>query len=438
MPLNKDAQLNWEKESVKTRINILLNYQKELETHKEAIAQSIHSDMNKLLWEARLEVNAMIGKVGISIDAFLERCPETVHDMDLSRGILRHKAHGFVAVIGPFNFPGHLPNGHIAPALLAGNGIVFKPSEHGEKTAEIISELLYKSGISKEVFMLQKGGKECVESLVCHPDIHGIFFTGSAEVGKKIAHMASSFPRKLVALEMGGNNALIVDSVSDIKAAAYTIIHSAYITGGQRCTCARRLICMDTPSNRTLIDSVANIASKLKIGRNDDCFYGPLVHKEAAKKVKNAYDYRCQLGGKKILESTLLNDGCITPGLIDATEAHIPDEEVFGPLLSLYWVDTLDEALQIANDTRYGLAASVLSLDKAIYDEVRFRHPTGVINWNLPTTGANSRFPFGGVGDSGNFRPSAYYAADYCSYPVSSLESETVSLPKNLLPGITF
>ncbi len=188
---------------------------------------------------------------------------------------------------------------------------------------------------------------------------------------------------------------------------------------------------------------LAHMVSSIQVGAYTDHpepYMGPLIHMDIVEKLLNIQAVLCSEGGKCLVEMVPLRENLpfLSPGLMDITEAHHHmDEEHFGPFLKVTRVPTFEAALKEANNTTYGLTAALLSTNrekyKQFYNEVR----AGVINWNFPTTGANSRAPFGGLGKSGNFRPSGYYAADYCSYPVASMERESVHLPKQISPGIT-
>ena len=161
---------------------------------------------------------------------------------------------------------------------------------------------------------------------------------------------------------------------------------------------------------------------------------GRVINRAAAKRLLAA---QAEMRGRSIVEMKLLDDDALlSPGLIDVTDAARDDEEHFGPLLQLIRVKDFDAAIAQANNTRFGLAAGLLSDDRSLWERFYRRIRAGVVNWNRPLTGASSGLPFGGVGESGNHRPSAYFAADYCSYPVASLEIERVAMPEKLTPGI--
>jgi succinylglutamic semialdehyde dehydrogenase len=238
---------------------------------------------------------------------------------------------------------------------------------------------------------------------------------------------------------MGGSNPLIVHDVTDIKAAAYVTIQSAFISAGQRCSCARRLIV--TRGNDAFIDTLVSMSSNIHIGHYTDerePFMGPVINADAADRLLIAQVDLLNRGGEALLEMRRLDDAALlSPGIIDVTGVvNRRDEELFGPLLQVIRVRDLDDAIAEANRTQYGLAAGILTDDRRAYEKFFAKIRAGVVNWNRPLTGASSKLPFGGVGNSGNHRPSAAFAADYCSYPVASMESETLALPAKLLPGI--
>ena len=432
----KNASKKWSTTSLETRIHYINHFKTQLEKRKKELALCISKETGKPLWESHQEINAMLGKIPISIDAYHERSGEKEISNKLT---LRHKPHGVIAIFGPYNFPAHLPNGHIIPALIAGNTIVYKSSEHTPTVSHEMMRCWQRSKIPNGVINLVQGEATTGQHLASNPSIDGLFFTGSAQVGTLLHSQFSAHPEKILALEMGGNNPLAVSHVDDIEAAALMTIQSAYITAGQRCSCARRLIVI---KNKKFIDTLIKMIATIEVGdfRNTpQPFFGPVVHQDVKKKLLAAQEQLIKLGGsplilmKGIKEDTAL----LSPGLIEMTGVeHVPDEEYFGPLLQLYQVNTMSEAISLANATQYGLSAGLLSSSekefKQFYNEVK----AGVINWNQPTTGALSVAPFGGVKKSGNFRPSAYYAADYCAYPIASMQQNHISMPEDLPEGI--
>lgn len=418
------------------RLEYVEKFQKLLTQNKEQLATVISQETGKPLWESKTEVDAMIGKVKISKEAYLQRCPEVTKQQGHFTLSTRHKPIGAVAVFGPFNFPGHLPNGHIIPALIAGNSVIFKPSELTPLVAETVIKLWEECGLPEGVINLLQGGVETGRLLSEHPDIDGLFFTGSFNTGLILSKLFSTRPDKILALEMGGNNPLVIGKISDPQTAAYLTIQSAYLTAGQRCSCARRLIISSDQILQTLIPMVEAI----QVGpytQTPEPFMGPVISARTAEKLMQKQQELIDQGAKPLIKMTHRGAGFLTPGLVDVTEMkERKDEEIFGPLLQVIRVPDFEAALEEANRTAFGLCAGLLSDDPAEYAAFYRRVRAGVINWNAPLTGASSQAPFGGVGYSGNHRPSAFYAADYCSYPVASLETPRIKLPEPPLPGL--
>jgi succinylglutamic semialdehyde dehydrogenase len=423
------------------RLGIINKFAEQLKAHRGEMAEAICREIGKPRWEAGTEVDAMINKVPVSIQAYQERRRAVIGESAAGTTATRFKPHGVVAVFGPFNFPGHLPNGHIVPALIAGNTVVFKPSEFAPTVGKMMVDLWSEARLPNGVLNLVQGAGETGRYLAAHPDLDGLFFTGSAAVGKSLRRALADHPDKILALEMGGNNPLIVNGVSDLTAAAYHTIQSAFITAGQRCTCARRLIV--PKGNDEFLTRLLELIPNITVGpytNNPEPFMGPVISDVAGAKLLATQAELIGRGGKSLIEMRSINgqNSMLSPGLIDVTAIpNRADEEIFGPLLQLIRVPDFDAALIEANHTAYGLAAGLLSDSRQLYDKFFRTIRAGVVNWNRPTTGASGSLPFGGVGLSGNHRPSGYYAADYCSFPVASMESPRLELPAKLSPGIT-
>ncbi|UJD80753.1 succinylglutamate-semialdehyde dehydrogenase [Serratia rubidaea] len=434
----------WARTPFAEREQLVKRFAALLEEHKAQLAETISRETGKPRWETLTEVQAMIGKVAISLQAYQARTGESRSEMADGAATLRHRPHGVLAVFGPYNFPGHLPNGHIVPALLAGNSVVFKPSELTPLTAEVTLRLWQQAGLPDGVINLVQGGRETGEALAANPQIDGLLFTGSAGTGYQLHRQLAGQPEKILALEMGGNNALIVEEIDNCDAAVNLAIQSAFISAGQRCTCARRILVKRGAQGDAFIERLVQVAATLRIGRWDaepQPFMGGVISSPAAEKMLAAQDYLLSLGGRALLTMQRLESGSalLSPGIIEVSEvAALPDEEYFGPLTTIIRYDDFDQALRIANQTRYGLSVGLISPRRAQFEQLLLEARAGIVNWNKPLTGASSAAPFGGVGASGNHRPSAYYAADYCAWPMASLESETLQLPASLSPGVSF
>jgi succinylglutamic semialdehyde dehydrogenase len=433
----------WALTPLEQRIAICQRFRDLLKEHNEELAAIIAEEVGKPLWEARTEVTTMANKVDISVQSHAARTGETSAKVADGNAVLRHRPHGVFAVFGPYNFPGHLPNGHIVPALIAGNTLVFKPSEYAPRTAVRTVQLWEQAGLPQGVLNLVNGGRATGVALG-QADVDGILFTGSSQTGVALHKQFGGQPGKMLALEMGGNNPLVVWDIQNVDAAVHHAVMSAFISAGQRCTCARRLIVQDTPQGQAFIDRLVEVASKLAVGPSNaepQPFMGPVVSAAVAKRLVQAQEMMEAQGGKVLLRMRQLdpNAGFVTAGIVDVTDATgIPDEEWFGPLLQVVRVADFDRAIDAANATEYGLAAALLSPSEDLWKRFAIKARAGVVNWNRPTTGAASSAPFGGVGKSGNHRPSAYYAADYCAYPVASIETSELEMPAKLSPGLNF
>ena len=420
---------HWAGQSLSYRSETLRRFANTVRQREDQFAELIARETGKPLWEARTEVGAVVNKVDISINAYSERTPQRRVDAALGgRTCVRHKPHGVLAVLGPYNFPAHLPNGHIVPALLAGNTVVFKPSEKTPATGAFLADCYREAGVPDGAVRLLIGGPEQGRALASQDDIDGLLFTGSARAGQALHRQFADTPHKILALELGGNNPLVVWNARDIPAAATIAVQSAFLSAGQRCTAARRLIVGEDQAD-DLVAAILKTVDRLIVGEpfaKPQPFMGPVIDNAAADHLQEQFLNLMIKGGKVIRRLDRPSEGLpfLTPALIDVTGIDTPDEELFGPVLQIVRVPDFDAALTEANNTRFGLAASLVGGSPEQYDRFWSIVRAGVINWNKPTNGAPSNAPFGGVGLSGNHRPSAYYAADYCAYPVTSSEAD--------------
>ena len=426
----RDGFAPWAARSLSYRVETLRRFANVVRQRHDAFADTIARETGKPLWEARTEVDTVIGKVDISVSAYAERTPQRRMDAPMNtRLALRHKPHGVLAVLGPYNFPAHLPNGHIVPALIAGNSVVFKPSEKTPASGVFLVECLHAAGVPEETVRVVIGGPAEGRALAAHDDIDGLLFTGSARTGIALNRQFAERPEKILALEMGGNNPIVVWDTPDLHTAAVLVAQSAFTTAGQRCTAARRLIVQDSMAE-PLLAELARLTGRLIVGAPHDSpapFMGPVIDNDTADGLTESFLALMMKGGRPIRHMARPVEGrpFLTPGIIDVTDvAERPDIELFGPLLQVVRVDDFDAAIAEANATRYGLSASLVSQTPALYDRFWAGARAGIVNWNKPTNGASSAAPFGGIGWSGNHRPSAYYAADYCAYPVVSSEAD--------------
>lgn len=437
----RDVSGDWSRRSVAERIECIKRYSQSLEKNKDAIALCITLESGKPLWESKQEVMAAKSKVDNSIDALQKRRSETASSTLASMNVIRYQPLGTVLVLGPYNLPLHLPGAHIVPSLLAGNTVVFKPSEKTPAVGDWIAKCWSEAGLPDGVLETLHGAVDVAKHIVEKPDLAGVFFTGSQRGGVALHRQLAGRPECLLALEMGGNNPLVVDAVQDVDAAIQVIVQSCFVTSGQRCTCARRLILVESPENRRLLEKLGQVVKKIRVGnplQTPEPFMGCLVSNEACESILIAQQALLAQGGRPLSECRRLESSpnSLTPGLIEISDELIDDEEHFGPLTTIVIVPDFDRAIRLANKTKYGLAAGLLSDDASKFPYFVERVNAGIINWNSPTTGASGVMPFGGVGASGNHRPSGYFAADYCSYPKASVQINELKLSRSLPPGL--
>ncbi|ROV62357.1 succinylglutamate-semialdehyde dehydrogenase [Vibrio ponticus] len=436
------AFLSWKKLSFEQREAVVLRFAELVKANSEQVAEVIAKETGKPLWETRTEAAAMAGKIAISIRAYHQRTGESQREAAGNQIVLRHRPLGVMAVFGPYNFPAHLPNGHIVPALLAGNTVVFKPSEQTPWTGELAMKLWQKAGLPDGVINLVQGGKETGIALAESKGIDGLLFTGSANTGHLLHRQFAGQPDKMLALEMGGNNPMVIsEQYGDLDATVYTIIQSAFISAGQRCTCARRLYVPSGDKGDQLLVRLVEATRNIRVDQpfaDPAPFMGPQISQAAANIILDAQKNLQSLGGESLIEAKLGSCAFVSPGIIDVTAVEsLPDEEYFGPLLQVIRYQGIEQAVEFANDTRFGLSAGLVSTDDAEWEYFVEHIRAGIVNRNRQLTGASGDAPFGGPGASGNLRPSAYYAADYCAYPMASMEGEQTLLPDSLSPGIT-
>lgn len=421
---------DWAAKPLAYRIEACRRFVNEVRSVSEKMAELISNETGKPLWESRTEVESVMAKVEISISAYGERTGQKKLDSGLGgTAAVRHKPHGVMAVLGPYNFPAHLPNGHIVPALIAGNAVIFKPSEKTPAVGEMLIKCFNKAGIPAAIAQFLPGGPAEGQALVAHRGIDGVLFTGSAQAGIAINKKLATSPGKIVALEMGGNNPIVVADTPLVTDAAILIVRSAFTSAGQRCTAARRLIVVESMYD-AIVPEVKKLADRLIVGNpfaDPQPFMGCVIDNDSADQLVESFLYFLSNGGKAIKHMTRADDNLpfLSPAIIDTTAiADRPDVELFGPLLQVIKVPDLAAGIAEANNTRFGLSASLIGGSPQDYNSFWANVRAGIVNWNQPTNGASSKAPFGGLGLSGNHRPAAYYAADYCAYPVASAELE--------------
>ena len=433
------AAKHWRHQPIGDRIAVAQRYSEILQQRKAEIASLITSETGKLLSEATGEVSASIAKVNWSIQAITERRSETVLGSDGNSSgdpvrRVRYNPLGVTLVLGPFNFPLHLPGGQIIPALLAGNSVVFKPSEQSTAVGAWMLDAWSSAGLPEGVLQMIVGGVEVAKTAIDCPEVAAVFLTGSRIAGQSIHRQLAGRPEVLLALELGGNNPVVIDAATDPDSVANHVTYSAFVSSGQRCTCARRAIFVRGSNTDQQLAALIQKTRSLTTGMPHDATepnLGPLVSNDAAVTVQKTYDELIAMGCDPIVPLSVDTNhpSLVHPTIIDATglsnelAALVGSMEWFGPLLVVFQASTLDDAFQIAGQTPYGLAASLLGGTNDDFRRFANQVGAGVVNWNGPTTGAAGNLPFGGHGHSGNHRPAGYFAIDFCNEPVSSIEN---------------
>jgi succinylglutamic semialdehyde dehydrogenase len=442
----KKAYPAWATLSFEARKSYMMRLKELFDAHTDQMAQIISRDTGKPLWEAITEAKNLGNKIDITLNHSIklvaeERIANALPQVD---GVIRHRSRGVMAVVGPFNFPAHLPNGHIVPALIAGNTIVFKPSEQTPAVGQFMAELFEKAQFPAGVFNLVQGDGAAGGRLVANEHVDGILFTGSYEVGLKIKQETLTHYWKILALEMGGKNATVVWDDADLDKAIYESLIGAYMSAGQRCSGTSRII-VHPKIAEEFTERFYQAAKKLSIGHwQDNTFMGTLINAPAVEKYIRFQEIANREGAESLMRGKALD--LKTKGFYVTPSIHLVKKfdpqsvyqksEIFGPNVAIYQSDDFDETMKIVNSSGYGLAMALFSKNRDLYEQAQFKARVGILNWNRTTNGASSRLPFGGMGKSGNDRPSAHFAIQYCTVPVASLEDPTPFDISKILPGM--
>lgn len=438
----------WSHTTLDERKEMLFKLQKVFKARAEEMAELISRETGKPLWEAKTEAAALSAKIDVTIGHSLKHIAgETIKDaLPGVDGVVRFKPRGVFAVLGPFNFPAHLPNGHIIPALLTGNTVIFKPSEKTPAVGQLYAEMIHEAGFPKGVFNLLQGRVETGKRLTTHEGVDGILFTGSYEVGLKIKQDTINHFWKVLALEMGGKNATVVWEDANLDKALYETLIGAFLSSGQRCSGTSRIL-LHSKIYDQFLDRFYKNAKKIKIGHwKDEVFMGPLISADSVEKYIRFQEIAKREGAESLMRGKVLDlpyqGHYVTPS-INVVKSFDPKSvyqksEIFGPNVSVYKVDDFEEAMEINNSTGFGLVMSLFTKDRSLYNKALIDAKVGLVNWNRTTNGASSKLPFGGMGKSGNDRPSGDFAIQYCTVPVASLEDHMEDLPSARMPGLSF
>lgn len=428
----------WRKTSQEKRNELLKKYQEEVTKRKDEIALAISYEMGKPLWESKTEVASVISKVTVTIEDSLPRIQKKSIENILPKttGHVYFKPIGPSLIIGPFNFPCHLANGQILSALVSGNSIIFKPSEKTCYSAQLLIECFQAAGFPEGVVNLIQGDGEVARRLLKEKTIKGVFFTGSKEVGKKILDVTHHDLSKLVALELGGKNTSILHHDANLEAALPELLKACFLTSGQRCT-STSIVAVSRKIHEEFISKFHDLSKKIVIDHpvefSREPFMGPLVDQSSLDTYLLFMGMAKREGIEEIMRGKQLDrpkkGHYVTPSIHLAdrwnNDSMFLQSEIFGPNVTFIPYDTIEEAIQIANSTEYGLASAIFTKDLNIYQQCVDDIDSGLVNFNRSTVGASAKLPFGGVKNSGNYRPAALTTIDACVYQLASLQVNT-------------
>ena len=426
----KKASLSYGKTPLEERKKRLLKLKRIFQKKSRELAEVIARETGKPLWEARGEARSLAEKVDVTLRDSLKLIQEqkVPRAAGNTPGRVRYRPRGLMAVIGPFNFPMHLPNGQILAGLLSGNAVIFKPSEKTPACGQRLAECFDLAGFPKGVFQMIQGGRAVSAKLCAHPLTDGVLFTGSFAVGEKIQSATAKDFGKILALEMGGKNSALIWDCKDISRAVSETLKGCFLTSGQRCSSTDRIILNKKISGDFKRIFVAE-AEKLSVGLwKDNPFMGPLIDEKAVKRFFRLQGSVKKEGGKYLLKGRKpdgLSGHYVTPGIYQLKfnpKSVFQTEETFTPQVVIYETNSLEKALRIINHSGYGLVLSLFSEDKKIQEEVFHGAKVGLLNINRSSCGASARLPFGGMGRSGNDRPGGVSMISSCVTPVSILE----------------
>jgi len=378
---------------------------------KDQLARAMTREMGKPFFETKGDVQEAIDTAYYAASETRRLFGHTVpSELPNKMNMTIRRPVGVCAMITAWNFPVAVPSWKILPALAAGNTVIFKPSEEAPHSGMLFVKMLLDAGIPAGVLNLVQGADAAGKAIVEHPEVDAVAFTGSSEVGSQIAATCGRL-HKRVSLEMGGKNPMIVMEDANLDLAMEGVIWGAYGTTGQRCTATSRLIVHDRVHDE-LVDRIAREAAELKLGYGNDTEtdVGPVINQQALDKISSYIEIGQEegatllFGGKQATGEGLDDGFFFEPTLFDdvTPEMRIHQEEIFGPVLSVVRISSFEEALEVANNTPYGLSSSIYTENVARAFQAMHELEAGITYINGPTIGAEAHMPFGGVKATGN------------------------------------
>lgn len=421
----------WARLSFEKRKRLLSPLASIFEKRKHILAETVSRETGKPLWESTKEVEALIGKVKVTLNQALDRILDQESPVTKNtRSRVRYKARGLFVVIGPFNFPLHLPFSQILPALLAGNAVIFKPSEKTPASGQLLTQCFQELDLPKGIFQMLQGTGSLAQKLVKAKEVDGILFVGSFAVGEKIKQSIAKDHWKILCLELGGYNSTLIWDYKD-KDKEHVIqeaITSCFLTAGQRCSSTSQILVHKKIAKDFLKDFLVAV-EKIKIGHwKSDAYMGSLIDKKALSQFLSFQKQAKQQGLKILYEGQNLKSlggYYVSPAVYKVSQNQalsFGHQETFTPQIVISEVNNEKDALKRINHSGYGLVLSVFSQDKKIQEDMFYGAKVGLLNVNRSSCGAGPYLPFGGVGKSGNDRPAGFFAIDSCVTPLAYLE----------------
>jgi aldehyde dehydrogenase (NAD+) len=406
-----EAQRRWAEVPVPARGDLIARAADVIAARKGELARLVATEAGKILVEAGGDVQEAVdmgrfvagqsrGPLGTTVPSELGR----------KMAYTTRAPIGVVGMITPWNFPVAIPSWKVFPALLAGNGIVLKPSEHAPLCAERFAECLEEAGLPAGLLNVVHGHGDPGAAIATHPGVGAVSFTGSVPTGRKVASAAMAVGPKVVSLELGGKNAMVVLADADLDLALDGALFGAFGTAGQRCTSTSRLVVHEAVADE-LVSRIAERAAALRLGDPTDpaTDVGPVIDRWAGERIVAMVDRAVAEGAELVLGGSAVDvDGCeggtfVRPTVLRAErEVSIARTEVFGPVLTVLTVSSLDEAVDVVNEVEYGLSAAVYTRDVNEALRAVDAFDTGIVYVNAPTIGAEIPLPFGGTKHTGN------------------------------------
>jgi alpha-ketoglutaric semialdehyde dehydrogenase len=401
----------WRRTPAPGRGDVLRRVGDLLVQRKDEVAALMTREMGKPLTETRGDVQEGIDTAYYAATMGRQLWGHTVPSELRAKWAMSYRRPiGVCGIITPFNFPLAIPTWKMFPALVCGNACVFKPAEDVPHTATVFVEILLEAGLPPDVVQLVHGDAVAGAAIVAHPGVPAVSFTGSTEAGRRIGEVCGRMLKRL-SLEMGGKNAQIVLDDADLELALEGVLWGAFGTTGQRCTATSRLI-LQHGIHDAFLDRLTERVRALRLGdgRDEHTDVGPLINEAARTKVEEYVDVAEGEGGQLLIGGTRAAARALSHGFFFEPTifagvrplSRLEQEEIFGPVLSVISVRTLDEAIAVNNDVAYGLSSSIYTRDVNASFRALAELDTGITYVNAPTIGAEAHLPFGGVKQTGN------------------------------------